>query len=53
MHNLNRALNALLDELSLKVGADDTTRTQYNRLLENRTEMIVRQYHSKYLAAKC
>jgi hypothetical protein len=52
VHNFNHAFNALLDELGLKVGADDTTRTLYSRPLDNRTEMIVRHY-SKYTAAQC
>ena len=30
VHNLNRAFNALLDELGLKTGADDRTRTLYS-----------------------
>ena len=30
VHNLNRAFNALFDELGLKVGADDRTRTLYS-----------------------
>ena len=30
VHNLNRAFNALLDELDLKTGADDRTRTLYS-----------------------
>ena len=30
MHNLNRAFNALLDELDLKIGADGRTRTLYS-----------------------
>lgn len=30
MHNLNRAFNALLDELGLKTGADGRTRTLYS-----------------------
>ena len=30
MHNLNRAFNALLDELDLKTGADGRTRTLYS-----------------------
>ena len=29
VHNLNRAFNALLDELDLKIGADGRTRTLY------------------------
>ncbi|MDB3912829.1 hypothetical protein N9381_13855, partial [Paracoccaceae bacterium] len=29
VHNLNRAFNALLDELDLKTGADGRTRTLY------------------------
>ena len=52
VHNLNRAFNALLDELGLKVGAHDTRRTQYSRPFDNRTETIVRHY-SKYTAAQC
>jgi len=31
VHNLNRAFNALLDELDLKTGADGRTRTLYSR----------------------
>jgi hypothetical protein len=30
VHNLNGAFNALLDELDLKTGADDRTRTLYS-----------------------
>jgi integrase len=30
VHNLNRAFNALLDELDLKTGADGRTRTLYS-----------------------
>ena len=30
MHNLNRAFNALLDELDLKTGADGRQRTLYS-----------------------
>ena len=30
MHNLNRAFNALLAELDLKIGADGRTRTLYS-----------------------
>jgi integrase len=30
VHNLNRAFNALLDELGLKTGADDRIRTLYS-----------------------
>ena len=30
VHNLNRAFNALLDELELKTGADGRTRTLYS-----------------------
>ena len=30
VHNLNRAFNALLDELNLKTGADGRTRTLYS-----------------------
>ena len=30
VHNLNRAFNALLDELDLKIGADGRTRTLYS-----------------------
>ena len=30
MHKLNRAFNALLDELGLKTGADGRTRTLYS-----------------------
>lgn len=30
VHNLNRAFNALLDELDLKMGADGRTRTLYS-----------------------
>ena len=42
VHNLNRAFNALLDELDLKTGADGRARTQYSWRHFNATQDLER-----------